>query len=73
MTTSPGDDDDDDVVDDAILSRRPLDPNNRISSNPSVPSVSASAVLGESESVREDEGKIKVDAIVYIMDDVFAM
>ncbi len=53
MTPTPSPPTNDDVGHvDAILSCRPLDPNNNISSNPSVPSVSASAVLGESESVR---------------------
>ena len=36
---------------DEILSYQPLSADNAVSANPHIPSVSASAVLGESESV----------------------
>jgi hypothetical protein len=53
---------DDDITEDnsnnvdVILSYKPLAPDSAVSSNPHVPSVSASAVLGESESVRREGG-----------------
>jgi hypothetical protein len=52
---------DDDITEDnsnnvdVILSYKPLAPDSAVSSNPHVPSVSASAVLGESESVRREK------------------
>ena len=52
---------DDDITEDnsnnvdVIISYKPLAPDSAVSSNPHVPSVSASAVLGESESVRREK------------------
>jgi len=40
--------------DDQILFTKPLDAQNAVTSNPNIPSVSASAVLGESESMPDD-------------------
>lgn len=40
-----------DAIADEILAYKPLSADNAVSSNPQIPSVSASAVLGESESV----------------------
>ncbi|CAJ1954324.1 unnamed protein product [Cylindrotheca closterium] len=42
-----------------ILEAKPLDNNNAVSANPHIPSVSASAVLGESESLPESTPKCK--------------
>ncbi len=44
----------DDNNENVIISYKPLAPDNAVSANPHVPSVSASAVLGESESVRRE-------------------
>ncbi len=42
-----------DVGEEEILSYKPLGENSAVSANPHIPSVTASAVLGESESVRK--------------------
>lgn len=51
MAATPDTNKQDDSGEDQVLSYQPLAENSAVSANPHIPSVTASAVLGESESV----------------------